>query len=311
MGKAVTMKMVGSEAGRRKTNPIGDRYEIRWRSGDVKASYNDIGQAKDYLDDIDRPVGLFYGYDTETGKVFMSFGFQTKYPGYEIMAKDIEKTLHGEWPMTRKTNPGLSNQQMIDNFAKKLIRRVKHRMDDFGDSYAKAKAMVSLESIAGESAWAVVDKYFEDAKLKTNPEPSHEWAKLGKTFTHQKRKWEVIGYSHSGEWFSAVTVDNGPFQRARFEVEAMQKKRKTNPAAKKPIHFIAIMKAQGGLEYGADTRTPVEFTFSANEPRRGVYRVWQIPPAVAKNPAFQAWAHSNKTIVDSYNSLIKKVKSYA
>ena len=70
----------------------------------------------------------------------------------------------------RITPSALHNQEMIDNFAKKLIRRVKHRMDDFGDSYSKAKAMVSLESVAGESAWAVVDKYFEGAKRKTNPD---------------------------------------------------------------------------------------------------------------------------------------------
>ena len=42
------------------------------------ASYSDLGLAKDYLDEIDRPVGTHYGYDTKTKEVFNSFAFETR-----------------------------------------------------------------------------------------------------------------------------------------------------------------------------------------------------------------------------------------
>jgi len=65
-----------------KRNPLGvagGRYEILWAgSGDLKASYDDLGKAKDFLDNIDRPPGLFVGVDTKTGERFLSFAAQTK-----------------------------------------------------------------------------------------------------------------------------------------------------------------------------------------------------------------------------------------
>lgn len=54
----------------------------------------------------------------------------------------------------------MTNEQMIADFAKKLIRRVAHRMEAFGDTYEKAKSMVMLSSVAGEKCWAIVDSHF-------------------------------------------------------------------------------------------------------------------------------------------------------
>ncbi len=51
----------------------------------------------------------------------------------------------------------MTNSQMIDNFVKKLIVRIEWRMESFGDTYEKAKSMVTLESVAGEKCWAIVD----------------------------------------------------------------------------------------------------------------------------------------------------------
>jgi hypothetical protein len=80
---------------KRKTNPLGvsgGRYEILWGgSGDLKASYDDLGQAKDFLDDIDRPPGLFYGRDIKTGKHFFSFAAMTKFPHLEIRGTAMQK----------------------------------------------------------------------------------------------------------------------------------------------------------------------------------------------------------------------------
>ena len=58
-------------------------FEIRYRSGiksnDLVASYDDIGLAKDFLDNMDKPVGTYYGYNTNTKKVFFSFAYETQY----------------------------------------------------------------------------------------------------------------------------------------------------------------------------------------------------------------------------------------
>lgn len=54
----------------------------------------------------------------------------------------------------------MTNAQMIEIFAAKLIKRITFRMDAFGDNYEKAKSMVSLESVAGPACWAVVDAHF-------------------------------------------------------------------------------------------------------------------------------------------------------
>lgn len=58
-------------------------FEIRYRSGikanNLVASYDDIGSAKDFLDNMDKPVGTYYGYNTTTKKVFFSFAYETQY----------------------------------------------------------------------------------------------------------------------------------------------------------------------------------------------------------------------------------------
>lgn len=54
----------------------------------------------------------------------------------------------------------MTNAEMIEKFAQQLIQRVKFRMETFGDSYEKAKGMVSAESCAGIKCWAIVDEFF-------------------------------------------------------------------------------------------------------------------------------------------------------
>ena len=54
----------------------------------------------------------------------------------------------------------MTNAQMTANFAIKLIRRITHRMEAFGDTYAKAKSVISIESSAGPKCWAIVDAHF-------------------------------------------------------------------------------------------------------------------------------------------------------
>jgi hypothetical protein len=54
----------------------------------------------------------------------------------------------------------MTNAEMIEKFAADLTKRIKFRMDNFGDSYEKAKACVQIESCAGAKCWAIVDKNF-------------------------------------------------------------------------------------------------------------------------------------------------------
>ena len=56
----------------------------------------------------------------------------------------------------------MTNAQMIETFAAKLIKRVQFRIDAFGDSYEKAKSMIQLESCAGEKCWEIVDQKFQN-----------------------------------------------------------------------------------------------------------------------------------------------------
>jgi hypothetical protein len=54
----------------------------------------------------------------------------------------------------------MTNAQMIEKFVADLTKRIKYRMETFGDSYEKAKGCVQMESCAGAKCWAIVDKNF-------------------------------------------------------------------------------------------------------------------------------------------------------
>ena len=68
--------------------------------------------------------------------------------------------LYNSFNATNNRKHKMTNAQMIENYATQLIKRVAFRMESFGDTYAKAKSMVMLESTAGEKCWAIVDAKF-------------------------------------------------------------------------------------------------------------------------------------------------------
>jgi hypothetical protein len=61
---------------------------------------------------------------------------------------------------TTQRRENMTNAEMIEKFAADLTKRIKFRMDNFGDSYEKAKACIQIESCAGAKCWAIVDKNF-------------------------------------------------------------------------------------------------------------------------------------------------------
>ena len=65
-----------------------------------------------------------------------------------------------------------------------------------------------------------------------NPEPSHDFARIGKPFAFDGRTWKVSQYSHNGKTIEAYTTDRKKFVRREFDVsELMSSRRKTNPTA--------------------------------------------------------------------------------
>lgn len=66
----------------------------------------------------------------------------------------------GSTVLTNNRKQNMTNSQLIEIFAAKLIKRVQHRMEAFGDSYEKAKRMIESESVAGWKCWLIVDQHF-------------------------------------------------------------------------------------------------------------------------------------------------------
>ncbi len=97
---------------------------------------------------------------------------------------------------------------------------------------------------------------------------------------------------------------------------AMQKAYKRNPRASNPAKRLtyqyALVIDDGGFSFGMDQITPVQFTFSAQDKKRGVYRSFKLPAEVIKNPEFQAWATQlpGHSIVISLRDLRSLIKQY-
>jgi hypothetical protein len=74
---------------------------------------------------------------------------------------------------------------------------------------------------------------------KRNPEPSHDFARIGKPFAFDGRTWKVSQYSHNGKTIEAYTTDRKKFVRREFDVsELMMTRRKTNPDKAKPRAYV-------------------------------------------------------------------------
>jgi len=87
--------------------------------------------------------------------------------------------------------------------------------------------------------------------------------------------------------------------------------RASNPA-KRSTYQYALVIDDGGFSFGMDQITPVQFTFSAQDKKRGVYRSFKLPAEVIKNPEFQAWATQlpEHSIVISLRDLRSLIKQY-
>jgi len=54
----------------------------------------------------------------------------------------------------------MTQAQMTEAYANKLAEQIAYRMNSFGDTYQKAKSMVSVTASCGAKCWAIVDAKF-------------------------------------------------------------------------------------------------------------------------------------------------------
>jgi len=85
-------------------------------------------------------------------------------------------------------------------------------------------------------------------KRKINPEPTHDFAKIGKPFSYDGRTWKVSQYAHTGKTIEAFTTDRkSPYRRETFDVAMlMSQRRKINPL---PPVVETILEQMGGNKF--------------------------------------------------------------
>jgi hypothetical protein len=70
-------------------------------------------------------------------------------------------------------------------------------------SVAQLAARAQFAEMARSGAFAKKRK----TAIKKNPEPNHDFAKIGKPFFYDNRAWKVTQYAHTGKTFEAATTD--------------------------------------------------------------------------------------------------------
>lgn len=85
-------------------------------------------------------------------------------------------------------------------------------------------------------------------KRKANPEPTHDFAKIGKPFAWDGRTWKVSQYAHTGKTIEAFTTDRkSPYRRETLDVAMlMSPRRKINPL---PPVVETILEQMGGNKF--------------------------------------------------------------
>lgn len=290
----------------RKSNPMegghGNRYEIRRRGiGMAKypiASYSDLGLAKDYLDEIDRPVGTHYGYDTKTKEVFNSFAFETR---------NMKRNPTATRAASRKANPR-KRDALTDYFKKMNIEDFKDRLLENEDQNLHGENVVMLARRYGG------EKTISDAEIILKKQELAGY--LTPELAEARRKLEIRlfpKYENELSEYIKATVKRNPTAtrpgRSRTKLVS-NGGRKSNPATK-DVFFVNVID-DGGFQFGMDDRTPVLFKFSNREMKKGVYRSFALPFNVTSNAEFQNFVKSlpGNQIMISLKDLQKQLSAY-
>ncbi len=169
---------------------------------------------------------------------------------------------------------GQANTRINPSARKKTVSQKISQLTHEGYPQKQAVAVALSEERAG--------------KVKRNPEPSHDFARIGKPFSYDGRTWKVSGYSHNGKTIEAYTTDRKKYERRVFSVAELMAGRgiaglvslSKNPAAKKlytvhradakgaPVYHIAHFNKQADAKQYAQAyadlhKTPVAITSKA------------------------------------------------
>ena len=148
--------------------------------------------------------------------------------------------VHGPHMLTFKlpTNQSKANYlDVIHNPGKDLYTMTFRRVSNRG---MDSKNLVEYDDVYADQLQPMFEKVtgmyttLGTMGRKANPEPTHDFAKIGKPFSWDGRTWKVSQYAHTGKTIEAFTTDRkSPYRRETLDVAMlMGPRRKTNPMHK-------------------------------------------------------------------------------
>ena len=199
--------------GKRKANPV--KGEKTFKNGDyVKTDRGEIGRVSFYKDQPKGYANVYRLIDVKANDPYAqtflengNFINGTRLKAYKPRMT-IERDIYGV-PMVKR-NPDKTKPRAY-------VKRASQITGAPPSKRLLTRRKMALSAPAG---------YFP------NPEPTHDFARIGKPFAFGDRTWKVSQYSHNGKTIEAYTTDRKKFVRREFDVlELMSSRRKLNPAA--------------------------------------------------------------------------------
>jgi hypothetical protein len=237
-GKGVSMRMVGSEAGRRKNPVKAQTFYIHANLGYGKSEYFKVNVSPSAyaVSSAAREVAKHLGYP-----VLVSSRNERPSDGYPVVryefvddqqtkAVDLfayqSKREGVKYSTVRKTNPMTKNN--LPDYRKKPDEELRYIIQDASEAavamrgHSPAAELKYLDQV-NDATTVLYERAAKFRERKMNPEPSHSFAKIGKPFSYDGRSWKVTNYAHTGKTFGAVTTDRkSPFRREEFSVAEME-----------------------------------------------------------------------------------------
>ena len=206
--------------------------------------------------------------------------------------RDAERRAYTRQGMTLKRNP-----------AKKTVSQKISQLTREGYPQKQAVAIALNEERKGKVKRNPISKKSVDAVI------AEQFKKLLAQGMTLEQAWnQIFGKQVSYKDFMSDLYD---------ELRAKGEKRVSNPRASNPAkrstYQYALVPDDGGLGFGMDSRTPVQFVFSNRDRTRGIYRSFKLPASVTSNPEFQDFASRlpGNSIVASLDGLRGMLKKYA
>ena len=208
--QAIAIALSEQRAGKVKRNPISD-------AGEFVMTVNGKSKTRFFVTD-DNQWASSYGFDYRLLSDVTKYGSPVKFTKTRAIVAIDEgadgKPITETWSIRGlkfyKTNPDKAKPRAY-------VKRASQATGAPPSKRLVTRRKKALTAPAG---------YFP------NPEPSHDFARIGKPFAFDGRTWKVSQYSHNGKTIEAYTTDRKKFIRREFDVsELMTTRRKANPTA--------------------------------------------------------------------------------